>query len=252
MPYHRLSTSKIAKATGVHPNTVRLYEKWGFIAPVQRSAAGYRLYTNVHLDQMRLARLALGGGFPGRTIRRSLIEMIRQCARGDLGGALERAYNHLALVQSELAQAEIAAQLLQRWAEGIATEVIFKPLRIGETAHRLGLTTDALRNWERNGLLRVPRDERSGYRLYTQVEISRLRVIRMLRTAGYSVMAILRMLLQLDQGYQGDLRQALDTPRTDEDVYYAADRWLSTLREQAMRAGQIIAHLEGMIANHHL
>jgi hypothetical protein len=32
-------------------------------------------------------------------------------------------------------------------------------------------------------------------------------------------MAILRMLTQLDQGQRDGLRQALDTPHPDEDVY---------------------------------
>ena len=67
----------------------------------------------------------------------------------------------------------------------------------------------------------------------------------MLLRAGYSMMAILRMLLQLDQG--ADPRQALDTPHPDEDVYTAADRWLSSLAEQEQRASNIIAQLEHMI-----
>lgn len=88
----------------------------------------------------------------------------------------------------------------------------------------LGVTTDVLRNWERNGLIEASRDPRNRYRLYGAAEIGRLRVIRMLRRAGYSMMAILRMLLHLDQGRGGNLRQVLDTPRPDEDVYTAADR----------------------------
>ncbi len=77
--------------------------------------------------------------------------------------------------------------------------------------------------------------------------MGRLRVIRMLSRAGYSTMAILRMLLHLDQGKEGDLRQVLDTPRPDEDVYSAADRWLSTLAEQENRARQMVKQLEEMI-----
>jgi hypothetical protein len=75
-----------------------------------------------------------------------------------------------------------------------------------------------------------------------------MRVIRMLRQAGYSVMAILRMLIQFDQGHIENLRQTLDTPRPDEDVYYVADRWLTTLAEQEQRALNIIAQLEHMMA----
>ncbi len=82
----------------------------------------------------------------------------------------------------------------------------------------LGVSVDMLRNWERNNLLDAPRDPDNGYRYYGAEEISRLRVIRMLIRAGYSVMAILRMLRQLDGGAADDLRQAIDTPAPDEDV----------------------------------
>ena len=56
MKSRTLRTSDIAKAVGVHPNTVRLYEEWGFLPPIPRSPSGYRLFTGAHLDQMRLAR----------------------------------------------------------------------------------------------------------------------------------------------------------------------------------------------------
>ncbi len=246
-PQRYLRTSDIAKAVGAHPNTVRLYEEWGFLPPVPRSPSGYRLYTQAHLDQMKLARMALHGGWPGRNIRQSALALVRQTASGDLGGALEQTYHHLALVQAERAQAKAAARLLKRWAQGAAADATTKPLPIGQAAALLNVTIDVLRNWERNGLIKVPRDPRNGYRRYGAVEISRLRVIRMLSRAGYSTMAILRMLLHLDQGKAGDLRQVLDTPRPDEDVYSAADRWLSTLAEQEKRARQMVKQLEKMI-----
>jgi DNA-binding transcriptional MerR regulator len=244
---HYLRTSDIAKAIGIHPNTVRLYEEWGFLPPVPRSPTGYRLFTEAHLDQMRLARTAMHGGWPGPNIRESALKLVRQAASGDLGGALEQAYTHRALVQAERARAEAAAELLERWAQGTAADATKKPLRIGEAADLLGVTRDQLRNWERNGLIAVPRDPHNGYRLYGAAEIGRLRVVRMLLRAGYSMMAILRMLLQLDQGQGADPRRALDTPRPDEDVYSAADRWLSTLAEQEQRAQDLIAQLEAMI-----
>jgi DNA-binding transcriptional MerR regulator len=196
---------------------------------------------------MRLARLALKGPWPGRAIRRSALDLVRQAASGDLGGALERAYQHLALVQAERAQAEAAADLLERWAQATATDATARPLQIGQAARRLGVTADMLRNWEANGLIRVPRNPKNGYRLYGAPELGRLRVIHMLNRAGYSQMAILRMLLHLDQARGGDLRALLDTPRPDEDIYSAADRWLSTLSEQEGRASDIIRQLEAML-----
>ncbi len=244
MPVRHLSTAKVAKAVGCHPNTVRLYEQWGFLPPIPRSRSGYRLYTQAHLDQMRLARIALNSPWPGRNIRRSAAGLVRQAANGDLGSALEHAYRHLALVQSELAHAGAAADLLERWAQGIPADSTQHTLHIRDAARRLDLTVDMLRNWETNGLLTVPRNPDNGYRLYGQPELARLRVIRMLRSAGYSIMSILRMLTHLDQGNTTDLRKVLDTPRPDEDVYYATDRWLSTLTDQLDRARQMIALLE--------
>jgi DNA-binding transcriptional MerR regulator len=242
-----LSTSEIAQAVGVHPNTVRLYEEWGFLPPVPRSPSGYRLFNKEHLDQMRLARKALHGQWPGKNIRESALTLVRLSASGDMGGALEQGYRHLALVRAERARAEAAADLLERWAQGIATDVTTEFLQIGRAAQQLGVTTDMLRNWERNGVIRVPRDPRNGYRQYGAAELGRLRVIRMLNLAGYSQMAILRMMLTLDQAQGGNLRQVLDTPRPDEDIYSAADRWLSTLAEQEQRALDIISQLEAMI-----
>jgi DNA-binding transcriptional MerR regulator len=242
-----LRTSDIAQAVGAHPNTVRLYEQWGFLPPVPRAPNGYRQYTEVHLDQMRLARLALHGGWPGRNIRQSALALVRRAASGDLGGALELAYRHLALVQAERAQAEAAADYLERWAHGTGADPTMTPLRVGEAARLLGVTIDMLRSWERNGLVEVPRDPHSGYRLYGAAEIGRLRVVRMLLRSGYSTMAVLRMLLSLDGGQDKDLRSVLDTPRPDEDVYSAADQWLSTLDEQAQRANQMVTQLEDMI-----
>jgi len=242
-----LRTSDIAKAVGCHPNTVRLYEEWGFLPPIPRSPAGYRLFTEEHLDQMRLARMALRGPWPGRKIKDAALALVRLASDGDLGGALEEAYHYQSLVRAERVQAEGAAELLERWARGAATDATEELLRIGEAARLLGVTTDMLRNWERNGLVKVPRDVYNGYRLYGAAEIGRLRVIRMLRRAGYSVMSILRMLLHLDGGRGGDLRQVLDTPRPDEDAFSATDQWLSTLAGLEQRAADLIGQLEEMI-----
>lgn len=244
-----LRTSEVAAAVGVHPNTVRLYEAWGLLPEIPRTPAGYRQFTEAHIDHMRLARMAFEGVWPGRAIRRAAVAAVKQAAIGDLGGALELAYETLSAVQAERAPAESAIRLLQRWAQGVPSDATQERLGIGEVAALLGVSRDMLRNWERNGFIRVPRDPRNGYRHYGAAEIGRLRVIRMLRRAGYSPMAILRMLLHLDQGEIGDLRELLDTPRSDEDVYSAADRWLSTLEAWEARACEMVALLEVMIEN---
>jgi DNA-binding transcriptional MerR regulator len=242
-------TSHIAAEVGVHPNTVRMYEQWGFLQAVPRGANGYRLYEEAHLDQMRLARTALHGGWPGRAIRRSALSLVRLAASGDTGGALEQAHRHVTLVRGERDQAEAAAAFLESRARGGRVDATQGPMSIGVTAEKLALTVDTLRSWERNRLLKPPRNS-SGYRVYGPLEIGRLRVIRMLYLAGYGTMAILRLMSSLDSGEGGDALQILDTPRPDEDVYSASDRWLSALEEHERRALAMISLLEEIAQKH--
>jgi DNA-binding transcriptional MerR regulator len=244
---HYLRTSDLAKAVGVHPNTVRLYEQWGFLPKARRSPSGYRRFTEYHLDLLRLIRLIFSGGWPGRSIRKLGLGIIQHSATGDLGGALELSHQLVLQVQSERAQAESAAAFLERWAAGTPVDATAKSLRIGEAASLLNTTIDAIRNWERNRLIKVPRDPANGYRLYGASELGRLRVIRMLLRAGYSMMAILRMVSQLDKGDSDNLRQALDTPHPGEDVLMVNDHWLSALEEFQARALQVVALLEEML-----
>ena len=244
-----LRTSDLARAVGCHPNTVRRYVERGWLPPVQRGANGYRFFTQKHLDCLRIARMVYGGTYPGRAFRLSSSKIIQSAVADDWGGALARACVHLAFVQAERAQAETAALLLERWATGTVSDVAGRPMRIGQVARLLSVSIDVVRSWDRNGFITIPRDANNGYRSYGPAEISRLRIIRMLSRAGFSQMAILRMLLQLDCGITTDLRHALDTPRPDEDVYTAADRWLSTLAEQEQVALRLVALIEEISNN---
>ncbi len=241
-----LYTTEVAKAVGVHPNTVRLYEAWGFLPPIPRTPGGYRRFTPAHLEQMRLARIALQWPYPGG--KGTVIGLIHQARDGNLGEALELADQYLAQVRAEQAYAETAVAFLERWAQGQMADTADPPLRVGEAAARLGVSADMLRNWERNGLLTAPRQPQSGYRLYGAAEMGRARVIRLLRQAGYSMTAVLRMLRQFDAGQREGLRAALDTVDPNEDIYYVTDNWLTTLQAAEARAQAIIEQIRRMAA----
>ena len=244
--YYR--TSDLARAVGIHPNTVRMYVEWGLIPPVERSPTGYRLFTQHHMDCIRLARLIYAADYPGRTLRASSNAVIEAAVAGDWNEALEEAGAHLDRVRAELHQADSAALILEKWAQQAAPETPEKLLSIGEASRLLGISRDVLRNWERNGLITIPRNSYNGYRIYRMKEISRLRVIRMLSRAGYSHMAMLRMFLDLEAGNTSNLRLSLDTPRPDEDIFTAADHWLSTLQSQEELARQVIRLISEIIS----
>ena len=67
---------------------------------------------------------------------------------------------------------------------------------------------DTLRNWELNGLITVRRGQ-NGYRTYTNDDIMRLKVIRSLRCANYSLAAILRMLAAISSDPDVNIREVI-------------------------------------------
>jgi DNA-binding transcriptional MerR regulator len=244
-----LKTSDLAKALGVHVNTIRLYEADGFLPEVPRAENGYRQYTPFHLEQARLVYLAIR--WPYLSDKPLMVELVRYAASGDLGMAMELAYQHLAHVRVERTYAESAVEFLERWAAGHLIDAPRKQVHIKQAAKHLNVTVDMLRNWERNGLIDVPRDPANHYRLYGTAEFGRLRVIRALVQSGYSLMAILQMLLQFDAGKKDNLRSALDLPREDDTINVIADRWLSSLIELEDRAQAIIRQIGRMIEMAH-
>lgn len=104
---------------------------------------------------------------------------------------------------------------------------------------------DTLRNWEMNGLLRVKRRQ-NGYRVYTDKDINRLKIIRSLRCANYSLEAILHMLEQLSENPDIDIKKALDTPKEEADIIAVCDKLITSLSAAEENANQIICMLQGM------
>jgi DNA-binding transcriptional MerR regulator len=243
-----LRTSDLAKELGVHVNTIRLYEASGFLSSVSRGTNGYRQYGALHLEQARLAHLALHWPYVGN--KQHLIKLVKSAVNDDLGMAMEFAYEYLAAVRTERTHAEAAIEFLERWATGHALDASPHPMHIRQAAAHLNVSVDMLRNWERNGLLTVPRDPTNQYRLYGSAELGRLRVIRMLIESGFSLAAILRMLQQADCGNIRNLREALSIPSeedTHEYIVVAADRWLASLLKLEQRAQEIIEQIGRMI-----
>ena len=75
-------------------------------------------------------------------------------------------------------------------------------MRIGELAATAGLTTQAIRFWERRGLLPLPARGTNGYRSYDSGHERRLRFVMRARELGFSldeVRALLKLVDERDQ-----------------------------------------------------
>lgn len=237
-------TSEIAAMIGIHPNTVRLYETLELIPRPERRPSGYRVFTDLHVAQFRLARLAFEVEVLQNGLRKKMVRVVKASAAGDYDGALALAGEYLAQVRREQANAEEAVVLAGQILSGENAECA-RSLTRREASEYLGISMDTLRNWELNGLLTVKRMQ-NGYRIYTSGDIRRLKIIRSLRCANYSLQAILGMLCQLSRDPAIDIRQALDTPRGDAEIIAVCDKLISSLSAAESNAKKIIGILREM------
>lgn len=239
------STSVIAKIIGIHPNTVRLYEEIEFISKPKRKSNGYRIFTDLHMDQFRIARLALEVEVLQSGLRKQAINIIKMSARCDFDKALELASTYLENITSERHNAEEAISIVEHTLLGDSTYEENCHLTRKEAADYLHITIDTLRNWELNGLFTAKRKE-NGYRVYTSSDISTLKIIKSLRCANYSLASILRMLSVLSDNPHANIRSAIDTSNSEEDIITACDQLLTSLEHATSNAKEIITILEKM------
>ena len=232
------TTSDVAKIIDIHPNTVRMYEEWGLIPLAERKSNGYRMFTDLHIEQLKLARIAFQIEVLQNGLRRKVVETIKLSANGDFDKALMLAEEYQNQIQREQRNAEEAIGIAKQILSGKPVEhTLF--LKRKEVSDYLDISMDTLRNWERNGLLQVKRKQ-NGYRAYTSEDIERLKMIRTLRLANYSLEAILRMLNALEHNPQIDMKQVLNTPEKGTDIVSVCDRLLVSLKDAEENAKKMI------------
>ncbi len=237
-------TVEVARRIGIHPNTVRLYEELKLIPRPQWLANGYRVFTDFHIEQCRLIRTAFQVEVLQNGLRRKIIQAVKASATGDFDRAILLIQEYLRQIRQEQRNAEeaiaLVGQLLSHGAQPHTQGLSRK-----EVSEALDISMDTLRNWERNGLLTVKR-KNNGYRLYTDEDIKRLKIIRSLRCANYSLEAILRLLRQLSKNPSTDVRAALNKPKRSEAIISVCDRLIASLSAAERNAYEVLGMLQDM------
>ncbi|HET8841795.1 MAG TPA: MerR family transcriptional regulator [Ktedonobacteraceae bacterium] len=224
-----LRTIDLARAVAMSVQQVRNYEAWGFLPPSQRGKQGYRLYTQQHLAALKTARSLINAyGW-----RRSLTIMC-EVHQGKLSTALALVDARHAELASKRLQVEQTLEALRALTgQSVPRAGLAHPrkLRVGEAAQQVGVRASALHFWEQQGLLSPRREPNSRYRLYDEQQMHRLRVIVLLREAGYDFEAIHSVLAERALGRPEKAIQAIE--RRGEDLSrrsWACVEALSSLR----------------------
>lgn len=238
------TTSQVAKRVGIHPNTVRMYEALELISKPLRKANGYRVFTELHLSQFTLARTAFHIEVLQKGLRKNIVAVVKFSVNKQYDEAIALTHLYIQTVREEMENAKEAVAITKALLHGASpTNTVF--LKRKEVSDALGITMDTLRNWEMNGLLDVKRKE-NGYRVYSSEDLQKLKIIRALRCANYSLSAILRMMNAVSRNAETDIEQVLNRPEKSEDIVSVCDKLRLSLQMAEKNAKQIVVMLHDM------
>lgn len=237
----RYRTIDIAREAGVHVNTVRLYEQIGLISKPPRTAKGYRVFSEKHLYQTKISRLLVHGMWPGKTIRSAGMLIVYALLEWDLSLAYERARRYIETINAERERALVAVRTLENWGNRIYAASDGAAFNRKQTADIIGTTPEALRSWERKGLLKVPR--KGNKREYSSVEIERLQVIYLMLQSKYKIEEIRDHLRRYDKAPTESLING-ESPEKDTYISALRSHWLDICENAYQNAVKVVTLLE--------
>ncbi|RED66239.1 MerR family transcriptional regulator [Cohnella lupini] len=204
----RIKPIDIARKLKISTSALRHYESWGILPPIERSANGYRMYTEEHVAYFECIR-AMHPGFGFALTSDVLRKLIVQ----DINAALWMVNERQASLHQDKMIAEKTIQLLEstEFIEDRVSDI--KPrMTIGQVSRETGIPSSAIRHWDKMGILQIPRDPDNGYRLLSDSHLRKILLIRTLKSAVWSLDVISEVLSELDDNnYEQARRVARDS-----------------------------------------
>ena len=208
-----LRTHDLALAGAISVQQVRNYEARGLLPQAERSQSGYRLYTRQHLAALHTVKSLVPGYGWQRTSA-----IMQALHRGDLSAALaiiDERHAELARKRRQVEQTLLALRTLAVQPETLRRSQRSHPVRVGEAAKQVGARVSAVHFWEHQGLLHPLRELHSRYRLYDEHQMRRLRVVALLREAGYPFTIIQSVLDEVAAGRPEQAIAAVENRREE-------------------------------------
>ncbi|MFC5402657.1 MerR family transcriptional regulator [Cohnella soli] len=186
---------EIAKKLNISTSALRHYESWGIVPKVERSANGYRIYTEEHEAYFQCIR-ALIPGFGAGFVREVMPRIMK-------GEKLEVLW----LMNKTFVDLHLEKETVQKTAEMLdLKELANLPKRfdkelftIGEVARIANISASSIRHWEKEGLIRPERHHESGFRVYSPANIRKVLIIRTVQKVAYSLDSVRNVLAELDK-----------------------------------------------------
>ena len=207
-----MTTSAAGRLVGYSTQQVRDLERLGAIPAAARASNGYRRYQQRHIVALQAYRAlaAAIGPVPARRLMPTL-----------LVGALDEAADAIDNLHADIARDRALVREARRGLDAVladSTETVDErdAMTIGELAQALGVRASALRHWEHEGLVHPDRTPGSGTRHYNARAIAEARIVAALRSGGYPIPPIARILGQIrDEGLTVEAQSLLDKRLAD-------------------------------------
>lgn len=213
-----MRTVDLARHVGCSTQLIRNLERDGVLPSAPRSPSGYRQYGQQHLHAAaayRALSIALG---PFQA--KSLLQAIDPASPESTLAAFDRAHAVLHHERSDLLAAREAARLIAAEPADDDDDAS-DSMGVSELAAALGIRPSALRHWEAQGLIVPDRWSSRRIRRYLPAHIRDARIVHQLRTTGYRIDAVRKLMPALHAGHQQpslhralNFRQATITERS--------------------------------------
>ncbi|MFC9434063.1 TioE family transcriptional regulator [Nocardia sp. NPDC057030] len=189
-----LRPADLAREHGLSTQAVRNYEQDGCIPPAERTASGYRIYTEVHAAALR-TYLALIPAY-GHAASGRIMNALHDAGIEGVLVTIDRGHSQLLRDRETLETVRKAVTHLTTESP-TATDISGDTRTIGELAHQLRVTPATLRNWEAAGILAPARDPATGYRRYAANDLRDAHLTDLLRRGGYPLEHIRTVIEQI-------------------------------------------------------
>ncbi|MGF0177073.1 MerR family transcriptional regulator [Streptomyces sp. Marseille-Q5077] len=201
-----LRTTDIARRCGYSVQQVRNLERDGVLPPAKRTATGYRIYGDLHL-QSALAYRTLAAG-AGPTEAKLIVRAVHHSPASQALALLDAAHARLDAERTELRLAQEAARTIA--GEPIEDVRASDSMSVSDLAAALGVRPSTLRHWDAEELVVPNRDPARGTRRYTPAQVRDARIVHQLRKAGYRIAPLRALMPELRSvGRSEDVASAL-------------------------------------------
>ncbi|MGW8728119.1 MerR family transcriptional regulator [Streptomyces sp. NPDC055808] len=201
-----LRTVDVARRAGYSVQQVRNLERDGVLPPATRSAAGYRIYGEIHL-RSALAYRALAAGV-GPVEAKRIVRSVHERPTSEVLALLDAAHARLDRERTDLKHAKEAASAIS--TEPIGDVRPSDSMGVSELAAALGVRPSTLRHWDAEGLAVPDRVPPRETRRYSPAQTRDARIVHQLRAAGYRIDQLRTLMPDLRHGHRSaDVEAAL-------------------------------------------